>query len=96
MLPQGTKVSWAMMLLPRHAMVSARIVAESATPLRVLVPGQFADMLVFVALDQRTHDLHQRGERMRLIFTDPIDQRIEQRDEPIILALGMRNEEQWR
>jgi hypothetical protein len=52
-----------------------------------------SEWLVLVPLDQRADDLHQRGQRVRLILAHAINQAIEKRDEPPKVILGMRHEE---
>ena len=49
-------------------------------------------MLVFVLLNQHADNFHERSERVRLVFSDFIDQAVEQRNQSLILGFGMGDE----
>jgi hypothetical protein len=46
-------------------------------------------VFIFVFLDQDPNNLHERGERVRLVLADFIDQTIKYRDQPPILFIRM-------
>ena len=57
-----------------------------------LLNRQLRDMLVFVFLDQYTNNFHERSEWVRLVFSDFIDQAVEQCNQPLKLGFGMGDE----
>lgn len=46
-------------------------------------------LLVSVLLNQYTDNLHERSERVRLVFSDYIDQAVKQCNKPLILGFRM-------
>ncbi len=53
-------------------------------------------VLIVILLDQSADDIHQRGERMRLIAAHLIDDLVENGDESVIFGLVARNKQYRR
>jgi hypothetical protein len=49
-------------------------------------------MLVFVLLNQHADNLDERSERVRLVFSEFIEQAVKQCDQLLIFGFGMKDE----